>query len=200
MYKNIILTVNIDTSKHKYIKVHLLNENYEYFIPIHTYTNTLTNTYTYTDTKNNNIYNILWYGGGGGTEVIKEVNILWNFSLLLTVKVITRIDMASNRKEDEIPSTYNCLQCSSKFKHKFNLTKHIKSVHTQDEFQCDQCASSFGRKDSLEKHKRRKHTIKKCEECEFNHVIIINWQIMWWGFILWMIILRKVHSIESWWI
>ena len=75
--------------------------------------------------------------------------------------------MASNRKEDEIPSTYNCLQCSSKFKHRFNLTKHIKSVHTQDEFQCDQCASSFGRKDSLEKHKRRKHTIKKCEECEF---------------------------------
>ena len=70
MYKNIMLTENIDTSKHKYIKVHLLNENYEYFIPIHTYTNTLTNTYTYTNTKNNNIYNILWYGGGG-TEVIK---------------------------------------------------------------------------------------------------------------------------------
>ena len=75
--------------------------------------------------------------------------------------------MASNRKEDEIPSTYNCLQCSSKFKQRFNLTKHIKSVHTQDEFQCDQCASSFGRRDSLAKHKRRKHTIKKCDECEF---------------------------------
>ena len=75
--------------------------------------------------------------------------------------------MASNRKEDEIPSTYNCLQCSSKFKQNFKLTRHIKSVHTQDEYQCDQCASSFGRKDSLEKHTRRKHTIKKCEECEF---------------------------------
>ena len=75
--------------------------------------------------------------------------------------------MASNRNQDEIPSTYNCLQCSSKFKQKFNLTKHIKSVHTQDEFQCDQCTSSFGRKDVLEKHKRRKHTIMKCEECEF---------------------------------
>ena len=88
--------------------------------------------------------------------------------------------MASNRKEDEIPSTYNCLQCSSKFKQNFKLTRHIKSVHTQDEFQCDQCASSFGRKDDLEKHKRRKHTIMKCEECEFttyknielvNHVV-----------------------------
>ena len=75
--------------------------------------------------------------------------------------------MASYRKEHEIPSTLNCLQCSSKFKQNFNLTKHIKSVHTQEEFQCDQCASSFGRKDNLEKHKRRKHTIKKCEECEF---------------------------------
>ena len=70
---------------------------------------------------------------------------------VVTVKVITRIDMASNRKEDEIPSTYNCLQCSSKFKQNFKLTRHIKSVHTQEEFQCDQCASSFGRKDSLEK-------------------------------------------------
>ena len=36
MYKNIMLTENIDTSKHNYIKVHLLNENYEYFIPINT--------------------------------------------------------------------------------------------------------------------------------------------------------------------
>ena len=88
--------------------------------------------------------------------------------------------MASNRKEDEIPSTYNCLQRSSKFEQNFKLTRHIKSVHTQDEFQCDQCASSFGRKDVLEKHKRRKHTIMKCEECEFttyknielvNHVV-----------------------------
>ena len=77
--------------------------------------------------------------------------------------------MASNRKGDHVlePSTYNCLQCSSKFKQMFNLTKHIKSVHTQDEFQCDQCASSFGRMDNLEKHKRRKHTNKKCDECDF---------------------------------
>ena len=75
---------------------------------------------------------------------------------------------------------YSCSQCSSKFKQRFKLTRHIKSVHTQDEFQCDQCASSFGRKDVLEKHKRRKHTIMKCEECEFttyknielvNHVV-----------------------------
>ena len=42
---------------------------------------------------------------------------------------------------------YSCLQCSSKFKHKFNLTRHIKTVHTSDEFKCDQCESSFGRKD-----------------------------------------------------
>ena len=91
--------------------------------------------------------------------------------------------MASNSKEEEIPSTYNCLQCSSKFKQKFNLTKHIKSVHTQDEFQCDQCTSSFRRKGDLEKHKRRKHTIKKCDECEFttyknielaNHVMRVH--------------------------
>ena len=89
-----------------------------------------------------------------------------------------RTNMASNRNEDEIPSMYNCLQCSSKFKHRFNLIKHIKYVHNQDEFQCDQCASWFERKDNLEKHKHRKHTIKKCEECEFTTSIIMNWQIM----------------------
>ena len=65
-------------------------------------------------------------------------------------------------------SMYSCLQCSSKFKQKFNLTKHIKTVHTREEFECDQCASSFGRKDDLAKHKRRKHTLQKCEECDFS--------------------------------
>ena len=65
------------------------------------------------------------------------------------------------------PSTYNCLKSSSKFEQRFNLTKHIKSVHTQDQFKCDQCASSFTRRDNLEKHNRRKHTVKKCDECDF---------------------------------
>ena len=74
------------------------------------------------------------------TMFIKVLTILLNVSLFLTIKLVTSTNMASNRKEAEIPSTYNCLQCSSKFKQKFNLTKHIKSVHTQDEFKCDQCA------------------------------------------------------------
>ena len=64
-------------------------------------------------------------------------------------------------------SMHSCLQCSSKFKQKFTLTRHIKTVHTREEFVCDQCASSFGRKDDLGKHKRRKHTLQKCEECDF---------------------------------
>ncbi len=78
--------------------------------------------------------------------------------------------MSGKRKQEaeSEPSVYSCLQCSSKFKQSFKLTRHIKSVHTQDEFQCDQCASSFGRRDDLAKHKRRKHTLQKCEECEFS--------------------------------
>ena len=65
--------------------------------------------------------------------------------------------MSAKRQMDQQPepSTYDCRQCSSKVKQSFNLTKHIKSVHTQGDFQCDQCASSFGRVDNLAKHKRR---------------------------------------------
>ena len=77
--------------------------------------------------------------------------------------------MADNRNNDQESESnmYSCSQCSSKFKQRFKLTRHIKSVHTQDEFQCDKCTSSFGRKDDLEKHKHRKHTIKKCDKCDF---------------------------------
>ena len=84
--------------------------------------------------------------------------------------------MASNRKDDHVlePSTYNCLQCSSKFKQRFNLTKHIKSVHTQDEFQCDQCASSFGRMDNLEKHKRRKQ-LRSVMNVISQAIRMLNW-------------------------
>ena len=88
-------------------------------------------------------------------------------SLFLTIKVVTSTNMASNRNEDEIPSTYNCSQCPSKFKQNLKLTRHIKSFHAQDKFQCDQCTSSFGRRDTLEKHKHRKYTKKKGDKCEF---------------------------------
>ena len=62
----------------------------------------------------------------------------------------------------------NCLQCSSKFKQKFNLTKHIKSIHNPEKFKCDGCASLFGRMEHLKRHKQMKHTLQKCEECEFS--------------------------------
>ena len=77
--------------------------------------------------------------------------------------------MDDNRNNDQEfkSNIHNCLECSSKFKQKFNLTRHIKSLHTQDKLQCNQCDYSSGRKDVLEKHKRRKHTIKKCDECDF---------------------------------
>ena len=47
---------------------------------------------------------------------------------------------------------YNCLQCSSKFKHKHNLTRHIKTNHTWDEYRCDKCESSFGERGVLTRH------------------------------------------------
>ena len=65
------------------------------------------------------------------------------------------------------PTIYNCIQCSSKFKHKFSLTRHIKTIHTWDEYKCDKCESSFGRRGVLARHKFLKHTLQKCGECDF---------------------------------
>ena len=88
--------------------------------------------------------------------------------------------MADNRNNDQESESnmYSCSQCSSKFKQCFKLTRHIKSVHTQDEFQCDQCASSFGRWDNLEKHKRRKHKLRSVMNVNSQHTRLLNWQIM----------------------
>ena len=72
------------------------------------------------------------------------------------------------RESEGEASMHSCLQCSSKFKQKFNLTKHLKSVHNPEKFKCEQCASSFGRMDHLNRHKQMKHTLQKCEECEFS--------------------------------
>ena len=84
------------------------------------------------------------------------------FKMTVTSKMVVK------RKIESETSSYECRECSSKFKQNFNLTKHIKSVHTQDEFQCGECTSSFKRVDDLTKHKRRKHTLQKCEECDFS--------------------------------
>ena len=65
-------------------------------------------------------------------------------------------------------SMYSCLQCSSKFKQKFNLTKHIKSVHNLEKLKCNQCEAKYSRSDNLKRHKQMKHTLKKCDECEFS--------------------------------
>ena len=84
--------------------------------------------------------------------------------------LICGMDMVGERKHvgDGEPSMHSCLQCSSKFKRKFTLTRHIKSVHNPEKIKCEHCESSFGRKDDLARHKRRKHTLQKCEECEFS--------------------------------
>ena len=111
---------------------------------------------------------------GGTTPPTANRWLKINTSLNMTGKRKRELEgeasMTGKRKQESEgeSSMHSCLQCSSKFKQKFTLTRHIKTVHTREEFECDQCASSFGRKDDLAKHKRRKHTLQKCEECDFS--------------------------------
>ncbi|PVD29691.1 hypothetical protein C0Q70_08946 [Pomacea canaliculata] len=50
-----------------------------------------------------------------------------------------------------------CPQCSKKFKHAYNLKRHLRVCHQVCLYPCDYCNASFNRSDNLLKHVREKH-------------------------------------------
>ena len=62
---------------------------------------------------------------------------------------------------------YECSHCFKNFTRRFNLEKHIESVHLQAKFECPICSQSFTRKDNFEQHKLNRHGDSKhvCGTC-----------------------------------
>jgi uncharacterized Zn-finger protein len=58
----------------------------------------------------------------------------------------------SERENDQ---EYLCSECNKKFKHKSDLTQHLR-IH-QEKIDCSLCSANFTRKDNLLKHMRNKH-------------------------------------------
>ena len=64
---------------------------------------------------------------------------------------------------------YSCEQGVDKFKHKSNLTTHIKTVHVVRKYSCEQCDYKFTQKGNLTTHIKTVHVIRKysCEQCDY---------------------------------
>ena len=58
--------------------------------------------------------------------------------------------------------SYICKECNQRFDRKENLTRHMGTVHTDNDdkkkFLCQQCPSKFSRKDNLKFHMSKKHS------------------------------------------
>lgn len=54
-----------------------------------------------------------------------------------------------------------CPQCSKKFKHAYNLKRHLRVCHQVCLYPCDYCNASFNRSDNLLKHVREKHRVDR---------------------------------------
>ena len=74
----------------------------------------------------------------------------------------------AHHKKNHETKIYKCQKCPYSCTRKYNLQRHVKSVHNPEKIKCEHCESSFGGEDDLAEHKLRKHTLIKCEECEFS--------------------------------
>ena len=74
--------------------------------------------------------------------------------------------------ETRLLQGFSCEHCSSTFATKFDLMRHIESVHYKEQFACKDSSSTFSRLDRFKMHKITKHGpaqqahAMKCEVCE----------------------------------
>ena len=58
-------------------------------------------------------------------------------------------------REHKNEQEYSCSQCKKKFKHKVDLTQHLR-IH-KEKIECSLCSADFTRRDNFLKHMRNKH-------------------------------------------
>ena len=65
--------------------------------------------------------------------------------------------------------TYTCEDCSATFTQKYNVERHIRSVHTKDfPYPCEDCDHGFRSKGRLETHIQNNHQPFNCELCSIS--------------------------------
>jgi len=71
------------------------------------------------------------------------------------------------RQQTTKPKMFACHLCTSTFTARFNLNKHIRTVHENlRPFHCDVCNASFQQKCHLKQHKTTVHEHKRPYKCE----------------------------------
>ena len=65
--------------------------------------------------------------------------------------------------------TYTCEDCSATFTQKYNVERHIRSVHTKDfPYPCEDCDHGFRSKGRLETHIQNNHQTFNCKVCSIS--------------------------------
>ena len=65
--------------------------------------------------------------------------------------------------------TYTCEDCSATFTQKYNVERHIRSVHTKDfPYPCEDCDHGFRSKGRLETHIQNNHQTFNCKFCSIS--------------------------------
>ena len=87
------------------------------------------------------------------------------------------------RPEVEMDPELRCASCEKFFKGKYQLKRHIKTVHDEAHaFSCTWCGMKFSRQDYMSKHLKaglnENDEIKyRCEECDKIHCTLRSLQI-----------------------
>lgn len=79
-------------------------------------------------------------------------------------------DFGSRQQMTVTETMFKCHLCSLEFKRKYNLQRHVSSVHEQDSrFECEACDRKYKRKRDLDRHVNDIHLKVRpfvCDDCE----------------------------------
>ena len=104
----------------------------------------------------------------------KDISVkLMLFIITAIVAFMKSFQLLQNENENR-HKKYGCDDCGKEFNRKFNLERHIETVHLnmfKKEHKCDICEKAFGRRDVLQRHVLLIHLSPKkfkCQKCDMS--------------------------------